>query len=137
MIKQRQEAAEKTASLGPVAIIPESLIERLPDIHRRLRRHGVFPGAEVDSALRGVRLALLEAGVDFCMAEEILVRFQERAAGSEITRTLDPALQMGKAVNVDPAAALGPAVPWNPAGYQGPGTGAGRSPESPPAAVEG
>jgi signal recognition particle subunit SRP54 len=94
----------------------ESLTERLQDIFRRLSKRGVLSEADVDSALREVRMALLEADVHFAVAREFLARVRARSIGSEVSRALNPARQMVKIVHEELAATLGPAVPWNPAG---------------------
>jgi signal recognition particle subunit SRP54 len=94
----------------------ESLTDRLQEIFRRLSRRGVLSEADVDAALREVRLALLEADVNFTVVKDFLARVRERAVGSEVSRALNPAQQVIKIVHEELAATLGKAVPWNPTG---------------------
>jgi len=68
----------------------ESLSERLQGIFRSLRGQGVLSEAQVEAALREVRLALLEAGVHFKVAKEIVERVRARATGQEVLKSLSP-----------------------------------------------
>jgi signal recognition particle subunit SRP54 len=94
----------------------ETLTGRLQEIFQRISRRGVLDEAEVDSALREVRLALLEADVHFAVVQDFIARIRARAVGSEVSRALNPAQQVVKIVHAELAATLGPAVPWNLAG---------------------
>jgi len=94
----------------------EALTDRLQQIFKNLSRRGVLSEADVDSALREVRLALLEADVHFTVVKDFLARVRARAVGSEVSRALNPAQQMMKIVHEELAATLGPAAPWSPAG---------------------
>ncbi len=91
----------------------ESLTGRLQEIFQRLSRRGVLGEGEVDSALREVRLALLEADVHFAVVKDFIARVRVRAVGSEVSRALNPAQQVIKIVHEELAATFGPAVPWN------------------------
>jgi signal recognition particle subunit SRP54 len=68
----------------------ESLSERLQGIFRSLRGQGVLTEAQVDAALREVRMALLEADVHFRVAKELLERVRARAVGQDVLRSLAP-----------------------------------------------
>jgi signal recognition particle subunit SRP54 len=68
----------------------ESLSERLQGIFRSLRGQGVLKEAQVDAALREVRLALLEADVHFKVAKELLERVRTRAIGQDVLKSLSP-----------------------------------------------
>ncbi|MBN2083826.1 MAG: signal recognition particle protein [Anaerolineales bacterium] len=94
----------------------EALTDRLQQIFKNLSRHGVLGEADVDSALREVRLALLEADVHFTVVKDFLARVRARAVGSEVSRALNPAQQVMKIVHEELAATLGPAAPWSPTG---------------------
>ncbi len=94
----------------------ESLTDRLQEIFRRLSRRGVLSEADTDSALREVRLALLEADVHFSVVKDFLARVRVRAVGSEVSRALNPAQQVVKIVHEELAATLGPAAPLNLSG---------------------
>jgi hypothetical protein len=94
----------------------DALADRLQLIFKNLSRRGVLSETDVDSTLREVRLALLEADVHFTVVKDFLVRVRERAVGSEVSRALNPAQQVLKIVHEELAATLGPAAPWSPAG---------------------
>jgi signal recognition particle subunit SRP54 len=68
----------------------ESLSERLSGIFRSLRGHGVLTEAQVEAALREVRLALLEADVHFRVAKQLVERVRARALGQDVLRSLTP-----------------------------------------------
>ncbi|HUL77785.1 MAG TPA: signal recognition particle protein [Vicinamibacteria bacterium] len=68
----------------------ESLSDRLQKIFRALRGQGVLSEAQVDEALREIRLALLEADVHFKVAKQIVERVRARATGQEVLKSLTP-----------------------------------------------
>jgi signal recognition particle subunit SRP54 len=68
----------------------ESLSERLSGIFRSLRGHGVLTEAQVEAALREVRLALLEADVHFRVAKQLVERVRARALGQDVLKSLTP-----------------------------------------------
>jgi signal recognition particle subunit SRP54 len=68
----------------------ESLSERLQGVFRSLRGQGVLSEAQVDAALREIRLALLEADVHFRVAKQVVERVRARATGQEILKSLSP-----------------------------------------------
>ena len=61
----------------------ESLTERLENIFKQLRRHGKLTEKEVDAALREVRLALLEADVNYGVVKDFINRVRQRARSEE------------------------------------------------------
>jgi signal recognition particle subunit SRP54 len=85
----------------------ETLSDRLEDVFRRLRGHGRLSEAQVDEALREVRMALLEADVHVRVARDFVARVRERAVGEEVRRALTPAQQVIKIVNEELVAILG------------------------------
>ena len=85
----------------------DSLSDRLQDIFAKLRGHGRLSEAQVDAALREVRLALLEADVNFRVVKDFVGRVRERAVGEEVTRSLTPAQQVIKIVHEELIATLG------------------------------
>ena len=87
----------------------ESLTERLQEVFRNLSRRGKLGEADVDAALREVRLALLEADVNFRVVKDFLGRVRERAIGAEVSRALNPAQQVIKIVGDELVATLGQA----------------------------
>jgi signal recognition particle subunit SRP54 len=85
----------------------ENLTERLNKVFEDLRRHGKLTDADVDVALREVRLALLEADVHYSVVKSFVARVRERAVGAEVSRALNPAQQVIKIVNEELIATLG------------------------------
>ena len=59
----------------------ETLSDRLENVFRRLRGHGRVSEADVDEALREVRMALLEADVHLDVVRDFIARIRERAVG--------------------------------------------------------
>lgn len=89
----------------------ETLTARLNEVFAQLRRRGRLGESDVDAALREVRLALLEADVNFGVARDLLARVRDRAVGAEVSKALNPAQQVIKIVNEELIGALGPAEP--------------------------
>ena len=83
------------------------LAEKLQASLRRLRGKGVLNEADVDQALREVRLALLEADVNFKVARDFVARVRERAVGQEVLASLTPAQQVIKIVHEELTALMG------------------------------
>ncbi|HKA82563.1 MAG TPA: signal recognition particle protein [Acidimicrobiales bacterium] len=85
----------------------ESLSERFEGIFARLRSKGTLRESDVDEVLREIRLALLEADVNFVVVKTMLERIRERAIGARIHEALNPAQQVVKLVNEALVEALG------------------------------
>ncbi|HET6664749.1 MAG TPA: signal recognition particle protein [Acidimicrobiales bacterium] len=85
----------------------ESLSERFEGIFTRLRSKGTLRESDVDEVLREIRLALLEADVNFVVVKTMLDRIRERAVGARIHEALNPAQQVVKLVNEALVEALG------------------------------
>jgi signal recognition particle subunit SRP54 len=85
----------------------ESLSERFEGIFTRLRSKGTLRESDVDEVLREIRLALLEADVNFVVVKTMLERIRERAVGARIHEALNPAQQVVKLVNEALIEALG------------------------------
>ncbi len=69
---------------------------KLQDIFKDLRGHGTISEANINEALRHVRLALLEADVDFEVAKKFIGRVKEKALGEEVLRSVTPGQQIVK-----------------------------------------
>ena len=91
----------------------ENLQDKLQNIFDNLSRHGRLTEEDVDTALREVRLALLEADVNFKVTKDFIKRVKVRAIGAEVTKSLTPAQQVVKIVNEELVATLGEAAPLN------------------------
>ena len=85
----------------------ESLSERFEGIFQRLRSKGTLRESDVDEVLREIRIALLEADVNFVVVKAMLARIRERAVGERIHEALNPAQQVIKLVNEALVEALG------------------------------
>ncbi len=94
----------------------ENLTEKLQDVFDQLGRHGKLSEADVDQAMRQVRLALLEADVNLKVAKDFIKRVKERAVGVEVTKNLNPAQQVIKIVHEELIATLGEAGRLNLSG---------------------
>lgn len=77
----------------------EGLTERLQNAMTKLRRKGKVSEADVREMMREVRLALLEADVNFKVVKEFVNKVSERAIGTEVLESLSPGQQIIKIVN--------------------------------------
>lgn len=94
----------------------ESLTQRLEEVFNDLRRRGKLSEADVEAAMRQVRLALLEADVNYGVVKEFVARVRERSIGHEVSKALNPGQQVVKIVNEELIATLGPAEKLNLSG---------------------
>jgi len=85
----------------------ESLGNRLQTVFDGLQRRGKLTEADVDTAMREVRLALLEADVNFKVVKQFVGRVRERAIGEEVMRSLTPGQQVVKIVHEELIRTLG------------------------------
>ena len=85
----------------------ETLTDKLQKVFDRLASRGRLTEADVDVALREVRLALLEADVNFKVVKAFIERVRARAIGAEVMRSLTPAQQVVKIVHEELIATLG------------------------------
>lgn len=76
----------------------EGLAEKLQDTFRKLRGKGKLTEADVSAAMREVRLALLEADVNFKVVKDFVARVRERAIGQEVMQSLTPGQHVVKIV---------------------------------------
>ncbi len=84
-----------------------SLGERLGEVFKRLRGKGKLSAVDVQAAMREVRLALLEADVNYRVARDFVERITERAVGQEVLESLTPAQQVVRIVHEELTALLG------------------------------
>jgi len=80
---------------------------KLQDIFKDLRGHGTISEANIDDALRQVRLALLEADVDFQVAKKFIARVKEKALGEAVLRSITPGQQIVKIFHEELTTLLG------------------------------
>jgi signal recognition particle subunit SRP54 len=89
----------------------DTLSEKLQQTFAKLGKRGVLTEADVEAALRDVRLALLEADVNYRVVREFIGRIKQRAVGAEVTKSLTPAQQVVKIVYEELINTLGPGAP--------------------------
>lgn len=85
----------------------EGLAEKLSNSFKKLRSKGKLSESDVKEAMREVRLALLEADVNYKVAKELTGRITERAVGEEVMESLTPAQMVIKIVNEELTALMG------------------------------
>ncbi|PYL07803.1 MAG: signal recognition particle protein [Verrucomicrobia bacterium] len=83
------------------------LSDKLQEVFKELRGHGVINESNVDTVLRQVRLALLEADVDFQVARKFIARVKEKALGETVLRSITPGQQIVKIFYDELTALLG------------------------------
>ncbi|ASN62318.1 signal recognition particle protein [Latilactobacillus curvatus] len=92
----------------------EGLTERLQGALSKLRRKGKITETDVNQAMREIRLALLEADVNFKVVKDFIKVVKERAIGAEVLDSLSPAQQIVKIVDEELTKMMGEtAVPLN------------------------
>ena len=85
----------------------EALTEKLGATFGRLSNKGRLTEKDVDEALREVRMALLEADVNFRVARQLTSRIRERSVGEDVLRSLSPGQQVVKITNEELTGVLG------------------------------
>ncbi len=79
----------------------ESLSDRLQNVFEQLGRKGRLTEDDVNTAMREVRMALLEADVNLKVTKDFINRVKERAIGAEVQKSLKPSQQVIKIVHED------------------------------------
>ncbi len=77
----------------------ESLTEKLESIFKKLKGKGLLKEGDVELALKEIRLALLEADVNFKVVKDFIQKIKEKAVGKEVLESLSPGQQVIKIVN--------------------------------------
>jgi signal recognition particle subunit SRP54 len=85
----------------------EALSDRFETIFSSIRGKGKLREEDVDEALREIRLALLEADVNFSVVKNLVGRIRERMVGAEVSQALNPGQQVIKVVNEELIQSLG------------------------------
>ncbi len=85
------------------------LSEKLNHIFSKLTKHGRLTELEIKTAMREVRIALLEADVNISVVKDFVSKVSERAVGQEILKSLSPTQQVIKIVNEELIALMGSA----------------------------
>src|SRR5918999_1500717 len=85
----------------------DALSDRFDAIFKRLRGRGRLGEAEVDEALREIRVALLEADVNFKVVRNLVGRIRDRCVGADLSQSLSPSQQIVKIVHEELIETLG------------------------------
>jgi len=85
----------------------ESLSNRFSDVFDRLKRHGALSEADVDAAMREIRVALLEADVALPVVKDFVNAVREKAVGQDVLRSVSPGQMVVKIVHDHLVATLG------------------------------
>ena len=89
----------------------DRLSDKLAQVFKKLKGHGKLTEVNIQAALREVRLALLEADVNYKVAKAFIDRVHERAVGQEVMASLTPGQQMIKIVHEELIGLLGGETP--------------------------
>ena len=88
-------------------MIFENLADRLQETFKKLRGHGKLTADDVNATMREIRIALLEADVNFKVVKDFIKKIKERAVGQEVLESLTPAQAGIKIVNEELTALMG------------------------------
>ena len=98
----------------------ENLSEKLQDTFKKLRGKGVLKEEDINGAMREVKLALLEADVNFKVVKEFVASVKEKCMGAEVLESLTPGQQVIKIVNdelVSLMGGTGSKLTYSPSGF--------------------
>ncbi|MDY6037726.1 MAG: signal recognition particle protein [Eubacterium sp.] len=98
----------------------ESLSDKLQSAFSKLKGKGVITEADINAAMREVKLALLEADVNFKVVKDFVAGVKEKCLGAEVLQSLTPAQQIIKIVNnelVDLMGGSGSKLTYSPSGF--------------------
>ena len=98
----------------------ESLSDKLQNAFKKLKGKGVITEADINDAMKEVKLALLEADVNFKVVKEFVSDVKEKCLGSEVLESLTPAQQIIKIVNqelIELMGGTGSKLTYSPSGF--------------------
>ena len=98
----------------------ESLSEKLQNTFKKLKGKGVLSEADINEAMREVKLALLEADVNFKVVKEFVADVKEKCLGQEVLQSLTPGQQVIKIVNeqlTELMGGTGSKLTYSPSGF--------------------
>lgn len=84
-----------------------SLSEKLSHVFSKLTKHGVLTELEIKTAMREIRIALLEADVNFLVVKDLVSKISEKCSGEKVLKSLTPGQQVIKIVNEELTALMG------------------------------
>jgi signal recognition particle subunit SRP54 len=85
----------------------QSLVDKMQNAFSKFRNKGKLTEADVKAGMREIKLALLEADVNFKVVKEFVARVSERAVGNDVLESLLPAQQIVKIVNEELVTLMG------------------------------
>ena len=88
----------------------QSLVEKMSAALKKFRNKGKLTEADVKAGMRDIKLALLEADVNFKVVKDFVAKVSERAVGDEVLESLLPAQQIVKIVNEELISLMGGSV---------------------------
>jgi signal recognition particle subunit SRP54 len=98
----------------------EGLSDKLQEVFKKLRGKGIITEADINDAMREVKLALLEADVNFKVVKDFVQKVKDKSLGSEVMQSLTPGQQVIKIVNDELVALMGGAnskLTFSPKGF--------------------
>ena len=98
----------------------ENLSEKLNGVFKKLTSKGVLSEKDIDEAMREVKLALLEADVNFKVVKEFIANVKEKAMGEEVMKSLTPGQMVIKIVSEELTALMGGSnskLTYSPSGF--------------------
>ena len=98
----------------------EGLSDKLQGVFKGLKGKGTLSEADINNAIRQIKLALLEADVNFKVVKEFVATIKEKALGEEVIKSVTPGQQIVKIVNDELAALMGGAgskLTYSPRGF--------------------
>lgn len=84
-----------------------SLSEKLSHVFSKLTKRGVLTELEIKNAMREIRIALLEADVNFLVVKDLVSKISEKCTGERVLKSLTPGQQVVKIVNEELTALMG------------------------------
>src|SRR5437763_12939324 len=109
--RRRTSTITNASSVWSGHAVFDSLTERLDQALKKLTGRGKLSEADVDGGLREVRLALLEADVNYKVVKDFVAYIRTRAVGTEVMDSLNPGQQLIKIVNEEMVKLLGEREP--------------------------
>src|SRR5437763_16974663 len=105
--RRRTSTITNASSVWSGHAVFDSLTERLDQALKKLTGRGKLSEADVDAGLREVRLAMLEADVNYKVVKDFIANIRARAVGAEVMESLNPGQQLVKIVDEELVRLLG------------------------------
>ena len=85
----------------------KNLSEKLNHVFSKITKHGALTELEIKNAMREIRIALLEADVNFMVVKDLVAKISEKCKGERVMKSLTPGQQVVKIVNEELTALMG------------------------------